>query len=42
LLDAGQPAAVFQGAALTLAAAVLSAAWVGRAGAERRLADATA
>jgi predicted MFS family arabinose efflux permease len=39
LLDAGQPTAVFQGAALTLGVAVLSAAWVGRAGAARRLAS---
>jgi hypothetical protein len=36
LLDAGQPAAVFQGAALTLAAAVLSAAWVGSQGRPHR------
>jgi predicted MFS family arabinose efflux permease len=42
LLDAGQPTAVFQGSALTLAAAVLSAAWVGRAGTAQRLARATA
>ncbi|HMW23077.1 MAG TPA: MFS transporter [Burkholderiaceae bacterium] len=42
LLDAGQPAAVFQGAALTLGVAVLSAAWVGRAGVARRRADAAA
>jgi hypothetical protein len=31
LLDAGWPAAVFHGSALSLGAAVLSAAWVGRA-----------
>jgi len=42
LLDAGQPAAVFQGSALALFAAVLSAAWVGRAGAARRSAGALA